>query len=194
MAVDQFTEIAYISIADTSEEVQFGTITTSFEMNLGAKDIEQVVTVAGGRMVKFVPQEMAEISMEIEPVGMSCSSSVPNGLLSWYLGGAYNDTVGLVTRTRKKFRVTVLWTDQTSAGASNAAGLITAGNSFRLSFWGCYMTEQPLDSTDGSPKTKVTFKCPPFNKAGSGMIKVEEDVGAATLVALGAYTGSNPSL
>lgn len=190
---DQFTEIAYIAISDTSShQYQFGTITKSIELNIGDKDVEQIVTVAGGRMVKFIPQEMAEISFDIVPVGMSTNTAVPNGLLGWFIGADYDAASSLVTRTRHKFRVTVLWTNDTTNGASNAAGAInTAGSdSFRISFWGCYMTTHPIDF-DGELGTKVIFKCPPFNKAGSGMIKCEEAVDG-TLATLDDYTGNTP--
>jgi hypothetical protein len=95
---------------------------------------------------------------------------------------------GVITRTRPTFRVTILWSD---VSVADAAGAISSGNSFRLSFWGCYMTDHPYDFTDDVLKNTVTFKCPPFNKAGSGMIKAEE-AEDAILATLGAYDGSAP--
>jgi hypothetical protein len=53
------------------------------------------------------------------------------------------------------------------------------------------MTEHSLDFTDDILKATVTFKCPPYNRSGSGMIKSEEAVGG-TLSNLETYSGNTP--
>lgn len=187
---DEFTEVAYVAISDEDgNQYQFGTITDTVELGLGARDIEAIATVSAGRVVKKTPEDVTEISLEIFPVGMSSDDTPPNGLLAWYMGLAPTASSGINQFTRKRFRVTVIWSSVT---VTDAAGAIDSGESFRVSFWNCFLTDMSLDFTDDILKSKVTFKCPPYNKAGSGTIKAEEADGAI-LATLGAYSGAAPA-
>jgi len=190
---DEWTEIAYVAISDiTPNQYQFGALTDTLEIAWGTRDIESMATVAAGRVVKFSPDADAEITLEIFPVGISSDSTPPNGLLAWFSGLVPTATSGVNSYLRKKFRVTALWTDLAKASVTDAAGVIASANSFRVSFWGCYMTDHKIDFTDDIVKVTATFKCPAFNKAGSGLIKIEEAVGT-TLATLGTYTGAAPA-
>lgn len=187
---DEWTEVAYVAISDEDgNQYQFGVITDTVELGLGARDIEAIATVSAGRVVKKIPEEVTEISLEVFPVGMSSDDTPPNGMLSWYMGLAPTASSGINQFSRKRFRVTVLWSDTT---VTDAAGAIDSGNSFRISFWNCFLTDMSLDFTDDILKSKVTFKCPPYNKSAEGTIKAEE-ADSAILATLGAYDGSAPA-
>lgn len=188
---DQWTEIAFVAISDEDgNEYEFGTITDTIDISWGSRDVEQVAMVSAGRVAKFIPEDLTEITLEIYPVGISSSGTTPNGIHGWFMGLAPTATSGIVQFTRKKFRVTVLWT--TLSTVSAAAGALTSGDHFRLSFWNCYLTDANLDFTDDIVKSTVTFKCLPYNRAASGMIKAEE-ADEGTLSALGTYSGAAPS-
>lgn len=190
---DEWSEMAYVAISDSDgNQYQFGALTDTIDMAWGARDIEAIATVSSGRVVKKVPEDTTEITLELFPVGMSSNSTIPNGVHAWYMGLAPTATSGINQITRKKFRVAILWTDLAFASVTDAAGAIASANSFRVSFWGCHMTNASMEFTDDILKSKVTFKCVPFNKSSAGLIKSEEIV-ADVLATLGAYDGSAPS-
>ena len=187
---DQWTEIAYVAISDENgNQYQFGTITDTIDIAWGARDIESIATISAGRVTKFIPEEVTEITLELFPVGISSSGTTPNGVTGWFMGLAPTATSGIVTFTRKKFRVAVLWT--TVTGITDAAGAISSGDSLRFSFWNCYLTTATADFTDDILKATCTFKCPPYDRAGYGLIKAEE-ADNTTLTTLGDYSGAHP--
>ena len=191
---DEWTEIAYIAISDSdSNQYQFGALTDTMDISWGTRDIEAIATVNAGRVIKYIPDDMTEITLEMYPVGISSDDTPPNGVHDWFLGlSAPTLDSGINSYLRKKFRVAILWTDLAKASVTDAAGAIAGSSSFRVSFWNCYMTGASLDFTDDILKCTVVFKCPPFNKSGSGLIKIEQE-DADDLATLGAYTGAVPS-
>jgi len=190
---DQWTEIAWVAISDEDgNQYQFGTITDTIDIAWGARDIESIATVSAGRVTKFIPEEVTEITLELFPVGISSSGTTPNGIQGWFMGLLPTATSGIVAFTRKKFRVAILWTTTTPVTPDYAAGAIPSGESLRYSFWNCYLTNSSVDFTDDLLKSTVTFKCPPYDRAGSGLIKGEEADGAI-LATLGDYAGIAPA-
>ena len=188
---DQWTEIAYVAISDEDgNQYQFGAITDTIDIAWGARDIESIACVSSGRVTKFIPEEITEITLELFPVGISSDDSPPNGVQGWFMGLEPDATSGIVAFTRQKFRITVLWT--TVTGITDAAGAVTSGDSLRFSFWNAYLTNASVDFTDDILKSTVTFKCPPYDRAASGLIKAEE-ADETTLATLGAYAGAAPS-
>jgi hypothetical protein len=188
---DQWTEIAYVAISDEDgNEYQFGSITDTIDISWGSRDIESIPTVSAGRVTRYVPEDLSEITLELFPVGISSDGAIPNGVHAWFAGLSPSDTSGLVQFKRKKFRVSVLWT--TVSPITNAAGAIGSGESLRFSWWNCYMTDATLSFTDELLRATVTFKCPPYDRAANSLIKMEE-VDESTLSSLGTYAGVAPS-
>jgi hypothetical protein len=171
---DQFTEIAFVAISDESgNEYQFGTIVDTIDIAWGARDIESIATVSAGRVTKFIPEEVSEITLELFPVGITSDGTTPNGIHAWFMGMTPNTTSGTNSFSRKKFRVAVLWSTLSTA-PSNAAGALDSADHLRFSFWSCYLTQATADFTDDILKATVTFKCPPYDRAGNPLIKAEE--------------------
>jgi len=190
---DQWTEIAYVAISDEDgNQYQFGTITDTIDIAWGSRDIESIATVSAGRVTKFIPEDITEITLELFPVGISSDGTTPNGIHAWFMGLSPSATNGIVQFTRKKFRVAVLWTTLASGSVTDAAGALGEGDHLRFSFWNCYLTDATLDFTDDLLKSTVTFKCPAYDRSGSGLIKAEE-ADDATLTTLGAYAGAAPT-
>ena len=189
---DQWTEIAYVAISDEdSNQYQFGTITDTMNIAWGARDIESIACISAGRVTKFIPEDVTEITLELFPVGLSSSGTTPNGIHGWFMGLSPTATEGKVTFTRKKFRVCILWS--TASSITNAAGAIGSGDSLRISFWNCYLTSATLDFTDDILKATCTFKCPPYDRSAASLIFGEEKDGS-TLIALPTYTGVAPTV
>jgi hypothetical protein len=187
---DQWTEIAWVAISDEdSNQYQFGTITDTIDISWGARDIESIATVSAGRVTKFIPEDVTEITLELFPVGISSDGATPNGIHGWFMGLSPSATAGTVAFARKKFRVVVLWTTLTSI--TNAAGALASGDHLRFSFWNAYLTNATADFTDDILKSTVTFKCPPYDRAANGLICAEEE-DDGTLNSMPVYAGSAP--
>jgi hypothetical protein len=190
LKVDQWTETAFVEIADnsaTSNIIQFGTITDTIDIAIGSRDVEAIAMVSAGRVTKFTPEDITEITLELYPIGTSsvfttatvgATGSNPNGVLSWFWGLSPNTKVSRNAFGRKKFRLSLLWTD-TVTDVSAAVPVVSAqsttvGSYLRLGFWNAYMTDAKMDFTDDILKQTVTFKCIPFDRTAAGMITIEE--------------------
>ena len=67
-APDTWSETALVSISKASSfEAEFYTITETADFNFGNKDFDVIATLSGGRLVKFNPQEVVEITLELYP-------------------------------------------------------------------------------------------------------------------------------
>lgn len=188
--VEQWTEIAFVEIADNATSpniVQFGTITDTIDISIGTRDIEAIALLSSGRVTKFTPEELTELTLEIYPIGASstyttstagATSTSPNGILSWFWGLAPNTKQGKNAFGRKYFRVSMMWTDTVtnlSTGVPTVSNAhTTVGNYLRLGFWMAYLTDAKLDFTDDILKQTITFKCLPFDRTGASRISFEE--------------------
>lgn len=182
MAQDQWTELALIEIQrfNDSNAYQFGSLTDTIDLDIGDKAIESTPLVNGGRVVKYTPEADSTITLEIFPVGVRGNQPTPAGLMNWFYGDEAGTTHGtgkgfkfINKNSRYKFRVAVLWTSTFPLPAS-VSGVQTSGDHFRISFWGCYLTSCKIAYTDDILTGTVSFVCPPFTKAGSGAIGIEE--------------------
>jgi len=139
---------------------------------------ESIPNLAGGRVWKQSPQEDGEITMEIYPTQLDTTASV--GLFQEFNGGTWDvaqpiatDTTWTagVSRTRDRFMVAIMWTDDTTI---TTAALVlnptpsTATDKVALRFYAkeCRITSHKSAYTDGILKTTVTFKFPAMNYAG----------------------------
>ena len=84
-----------------------------------------------------------------------------------------------------------MWTDD--ATVTTAEALIALANTASglrvVAADGFFISAKP-SFTDGENKWTVTFKVPPFDKAGAANVKVESTDGTADLVAVPSYTSS----
>jgi len=194
---EEWTEVALVGItrraASAEDEVQFASLTDSIEIDWGAKEIEQTALINGGRVTTYKPEEPSEIKLTLIPVGTISedASSSPTGLYDWFMGGttvSADTTSTINSRTRHNFRVTVLWCTTLPSTASGATA--DATSALRLSFWDCKLTKVTANFSDDLLKCEATFKCVPYNKSASGLIKADEANNSA-LAALGDYTDSS---
>ena len=199
MATNQgaWSETAFVTItryaAGGGTDVQFASLTETIDIDMGDKDIEQVPTLIGGRVVKKTPQDITTITFEGYPVDLDSGSSPATGVSQLFQGGATWDTSEPLTNTstivRDLFRIAILWTDDTTA-TSAAGATASSTNAYRIVFAHAYCTSMKPSYTDGILKVTFTFKCPAFNKFGMSLIK--EDSGDATAIAtLNTYNSTN---
>ncbi len=168
--------------ASAQSEVQFAAIVDPTTLTIsGEKPAESVVNAAGGRIWKEDPDGDVEITFDILPIELSAATGI--GLFQEYMEipgvtdpEAYStseplstDTTGWdagVIRTRDRFRIAILWTND---NAATAAGGTTAASTGSLRFFAnnCIFVNFEPNMRDSQLKATATFKCKPFSKAGT---------------------------
>ena len=163
---------------------------------------ESIPNIAGGRVWKQSPQEDGEITLEIYPIQASAGDAENNlGLFQQFVGisgdGAYSTSEPIITdlswpagvqRTRSRFRVTILWTNDTTPPSTAETAVASGSEGLRFSAMGCRITSHKTSYTDGIVKTTVTFKFPAMNKAGDVMMfRWDSCDSSAQMAALSVY-------
>ena len=184
---DTWSEIAYIAISgQNGTDVPFQAISETVDIDIGDKDFDVINTLAGGRLVKFTPQEPTTITMEAYPVEAGTA-----GLLSNTTGGTgFFDLMNSldntqpeqisVDHTRNKYRVAILWTDLSSPNAANSNIVAPTNFGLRVVAADGYFTSVKPSFTDGLLKFTVMFKTPAFDKSANANVKIESVGGSAT--------------
>ena len=185
-APDAWTETAMINLNDGTTDAKFHAITETIDIDQGDKPMESIATVAGGRVKKFSPQEDTSITFEAYPIGIGDKNATSqDGLDLFFNAGTDSDAPYSATssRSRTTFTVTILWTDDTTATTAKAE--VTSGKyGLRYVFANCDLISCKPSFTDNILKATYVFKCPAFNKAGTGNITASSTDGTAALTAL----------
>lgn len=191
---DIWSEVGKVSFAvQGGADVQFHTITTTVDITFGDKGFDVIATLAGGRLVKFTPQEPTEITLEAYPVDAGTDTGTTGkGFFDFlHTVDTSQPVVIPVDRTRVKYRAAIMWTDDASANAE--AQVVSPTNyALRVVAADGYFIKADPSFTDGELKWTIVHKTPPFDKSGTANVKVESVSGSATatLTPLASYTDS----
>ncbi len=206
---DAWEEVALVSVtrfsttdAATRAAVQCNAMTETIDISEPDYPGEGIPNIAGGRIWKQSPQEDGEITLELYPIQASAGDGENNlGLFQQFVGvpadAAYDTGEPIITtlawaagiqRTRSRFRVTILWTNDTAPPATAETAIASGKEALRFSAMGCRMTSHKTSYTDGIVKTTVTFKFPAMNTAGTvQMFRWDSCDSSAAMAALSAY-------
>jgi len=171
--------------------------TETIDIDLGEKDIEQVVMGNGGRLEKIVPEGISTITLECYPlnVGSADISAAAETLGFFDLLHAEDTTFPLAisnTTARTRVRLAIMWTDDTTAGDASDALAATANFGLRMVFADAFVTSAKSSFTDGILKWTIMIKVVPFDSAGASNIQFQSANGiTGTMPALGSYTSSS---
>ncbi len=97
------------------------------------------------------------------------------GLFQHFTGGTHDNLEPLATdtswgagidRTRDRFRVAIMWTDDVNVTSANDLTSATDSVALRFAAMGCRMVSHKTAFTDGILKVTGTFKYPAMNTAG----------------------------
>jgi hypothetical protein len=173
----------YISVcALAGSEVQLCSKTTSLSVSGGNFDIEGINTFCG-KVTRVGSKEDIEISFDGIPVS--------NQDFDWIFHGASNTATSITTSSTVKYRVSMLWTNQTGVTAATQA--ITGSNeAYRRIYADAYCTgvEYNMDAGENL-KATLTFKLPTEDSDGLQNYKMEsKDTTSGTLSATPSYAGS----
>jgi len=192
MTQDTWSEVALVGIAaQGGSDVKFASITETVDIDIGDKDFDVMATLSGGRLVKFNPQEPTTITLEAYPVEAGTDTGTTGkGFFDLLNSADASQPVQIsMDRVRSKYRVAVLWTDDTSQ--TDAAGqVVTANTGLRVVASDGFFTSVKPSFTDGVLKFTVTYKVPPFDKSGNANVKMESVDTTAVLDTLDSYSSS----
>lgn len=189
---ETWSERAKISICvEAGTNIQFETLTDTVDVDLGDKDIEAIATMKGGRLVKYIPQEMTTITLEAYPLEAGTKSGT-TGTGFFDLMNTVDSTQPLsisVDLVRNRYRMAMLWTNDTS---NTSAHTSVASGSYALRIVGCgFFTSVKPSYTDGVVKFTVQMKCPAFKKDGTANVNIGSCDTTAALVALTSFTNAS---
>jgi len=174
---------AFISVSKkgTATEVQLRTKTTSIGISRGCFDIESMETF-GGKIKRQTTRDDLEISFDGIPTSLQD--------FDWAFHGASNTATSITSSSIEEYRVTMLWTDDTSITSATAA-ISTANEAYREIYANCNMTslEKNMDAGEHLTAT-MTFKLAFEDDSGSVNWKKEMCDTSSTLSAVPAYSGS----
>ena len=172
---DAWEEVALVTIQKKGgTAAHFAAITETIDINEGDCPGESIPNLAGGRIWKQSPQEDGEITMEIYPLHLDTTAG--EGLFQEYNGGTWDSSQPLATdnswpagvsRTRDRFIVAIMWTDDENQTDAMAATTGTDKVALRFYAKECRITSHKVSFTDGILKATVTFKFPAFSKDGT---------------------------
>jgi len=175
--------------------INLGALVTSFQINGGEKGAEGIALMNGGRVTRFLPQSDFELSFDAFFVGIDADGGADFGVSQ-----QFNDPANLdltepykinSSRTRKKFRVTILWLEDSSV--TNAETAPTTGMAERVSFVASYSVNDNISFMDLIKQNTFKFNVSPFDIDGAANIQHESTTDSASkaLTSLDAYTTSN---
>jgi len=184
---DAWEETAIITIirydATTPIKLQANAITETIDISEPDYPGESIPNLAGGRVWKQSPQEDGEITLEIYPISLDIDTDTTpdlnNGLFQFFTGDTIDTTTPSqpmasdtswaagVDRTRSRFCVSILWTNDTTPPTDATAATAASTDSLRFTAIGCRMVSHKSSFTDGILKTTATFKFPAMNQDGT---------------------------
>lgn len=197
-----WSETAFVAIsyygggAEAGNDVQFATLTETIDIDMGDKDIDQIASIKGGRLVKKSPQDITTITLEVYPTDIDSKG----GGTATGVGQLFEDKYANwdaaeplqqpASRNRELYRIALLWTNDTTATTGN--GAVASGNAaYRLIFAHCYCTSMKPSFTDGVLKVTLTFKVVAFNPNGIANICEQSTDTTQALSALSTYNSTN---
>lgn len=188
-------ETALVSIAQQSgTDATFQALTETIDIDQGEKDFEAIPLLNGGRLEKLTPETETTVTIEAYPLyagsGDISAATTISGFVDLLHAEDTSQPLEITsTRARTRYRLAILWTDDTSITNANAA----VGNSQKgLRFVGAdgFITSAKPAFTDGILKWTITFKVAPFQSDGDAIVKWDSNGGSSTMTALASYTSS----
>lgn len=191
MTSDTFSETAYLAICKKAgTPAEYKTIIETIDTSGGEKGFDSIASIGGGRLKKFNPQEDFEVTLEGYAVEVGTDTgAVGKGFYDLMYNSADSTQPISISadRTRNEYQVVILMTENTTS--TIATGVVPMGKSAkRVIMNNGHFTNVQASFTDKVWKYTVTYKVPPFNKAGTSNITYESTDGTASMSAVAAYS------
>ena len=194
---DAWLETCYIAIAKglTGNDLELRGITESFNIEFGEKDIEGIPLVNGGRVMKWTPEGDSTVSFDaLYPLEAGTSATAADSAIKGVFDLLHDTDTSVPirvsnTRTRNRYRVLFLWTNDSAVNGANDA-TATNKSGLRVGLANGHFTSVKAEFSDGLLKFSMTYKTTAFDKSANSQIIVESAAGASgsdVLPAIGAY-------
>jgi hypothetical protein len=201
-AATSWTEVAYVTItAQSGTDVDFCSISESINIDEGERPVETNYTLCGGKIIRTMVQGDTTVTLKAYPTqaGTPGTATVGKGFHDMFYDSAVTDSVttGQIevnnTRgTRKKFRLSVLWTNDSSSNSALRQVVSPTYAALRWTGRNGYITKiAPSFEANGQLAFDVTFLFPSNQADGTCNIQVESISGedaTATMTTLSSYT------
>ena len=196
-----WTEVAYVTITEQSGvDVDFCSISESVNIDEGERPVETNYTLCGGKIVRTMVQGDTTVTMKAYPTqaGTAGTGTVGKGFHDMFYDSVTESaTTGQIEvinerTTRKKFRLAVLWTNDTSSNSAVRQVVSPTYAALRWTGRNGYITKvAPSFEANGQLAFDVTFLFPSNQSGGAANIQVESISGGgttATMATLSSYT------
>lgn len=192
MSTKVWYNTAFVSISGLSGgEVALQTRTTSLGWSGGMPDIEGLETFAG-KITRLKTKTDIEVTFDGIPVSHADFDWLQAGQTASTSFGASGATITTST-DNTKYRIIMLWTNQTSPTVTSANQAITGtAEAYRRAFADCYITQLDgkMDAGNNLNAT-IAFKCTERDDNGVNNWGIwSKDTTSGTLSALNSYTSS----
>jgi|3_EtaG_2_1085321.scaffolds.fasta_scaffold05201_5 hypothetical protein len=175
---------AFVSVSPIGgSEVEMRTKTTSFAASGGNFDIEGLDTF-GGKITSIGTKEDIDLSFDTIPVAVSDTD--------WIFSGATSSATSITSSTVTRYRVAILWTNDTSI-TSGAEAVGTSSEAYRQIYAETYCVEGMESNFNAGENLTGTlkFKLSTEDPDGGQNWKKESCDTTSALSALSAYTTGN---
>ena len=193
-----WTEVAYVTItAQSASDVNFCSITESINIDEGERPVETNYTLCGDKIIRTMVQGDTTVTMKAYPTEAGSTATVGHGFHDMFYDSVVESaTTGAITvtntkGTRKKFRLSVLWTNDSSSNSALRQVASPAYAALRWTGRNGYITKvAPSFEANGQLAFDVTFLIPSNQADGTANIQVEsvDGSGTGTMATLSSYT------
>lgn len=153
---------------------EFAVIIDEIDLPEGDYPGESIPTASGGRIWKQSPQEDGEISFTVYGYGLDTTAA--QSLIQEFNGGTWDTSQPMATdstevagvqRTRDRFMVALMWTDDVAQVGANDVTSTADATALRFYAKECRIISHKASFTDKILKMSVTFKYPAMNYSGT---------------------------
>lgn len=182
--------------SDSTHIVRLHAMTETVDIDMGERGLDIINLINLGQLPKHAPIGLTTVTIEGYPQEVATeTTSTGDGFWDLFASAPISGTQPAdedMTNTLTRYRVSVLWTEDTGADdASDATA--TSKKAARFVMADCFCTSCKTSFTDGVLKQTLVFKGVCFDKAAATNIKMESNDSTASggIPALGAYTASS---
>ncbi len=192
---DAWQRQALIAIDDGTSTMTMEALTETIDLDIGERSFDMIPLINLGQIPKHGTVGITTITIEGYPLQAgSASAGAMGGFFDVFASKPVVDNSQpleiVMSNTLTKYRVAILWTDDSSppTNASTATAGATAGKRFVMAE--CFCTSYKENFTDGILKATIMFKGVAFDKSADTNIKMESHDNGAIPTLAGYTPGS----
>ena len=192
---DAWQRQALIAVDDGTSTMTMEALTETIDLDIGERGFDMIALINLGQIPKHSPVGITTVTIEGYPLQAgSASAGAMGGFFDVFASNPVVDNSQpleiVMSNTLTKYRVAVLWTDDSSppTNASTATAASTAGKRFVMAE--CFCTSYKESFTDGVLKATIMFKGVAFDKSADANLKMESHNNGAIPTLAGYTPGS----